>query len=69
MSSFGENVQNPQFLTLVPLRGTQFISFILITCFSPTVPFFFPQCGHTLLNLHYFRFDEHLQKGHIQNYE
>ena len=40
--------------------------FILINVIA--LSFFFPKCGHTLFKSRYFKFHEHLQRGHISKY-
>ena len=40
--------------------------FILIYVIAP--PLLFPKSGNTLFNSHYFRFYEHLHRGHISKY-
>ena len=47
-------------------KGIKLFLFILIYVIAPS--FLFPMCGHTLFNSRYFRFYEHLHRGHISKY-
>ena len=70
MTSFGENVQKPQFLILKGIGGDTgpkfYISFILIYVIA--LSFFFPKWGHTLHKYRYFWFYDHLGEGGIVKY-